>query len=274
MSLSSVGDWIWNDIAKTQHLHSPWAQRVFPMSSAQIEAEEAPLREEIASQHGATVALAYLDMKPLLLENVAISRFILMKQDVDLRMPLPEILTVQEAVAAASVDYLLTSEQKTLAGELLQAEYDWQEQMNRAWGTEEYKEYRDLISAMDRVSPTLRRRTLRDAILSRKLKINADLLLAKPAVKNPFLVNDLSVIPDRETLLAQAEALPRDRRASWIGRTCHLELLYMERDALLLAGGGDCTLTDEALLALEDAQAPVIHRYYELLQEALELPDV
>jgi len=64
-----------------------------------------------------TVIPSYLDLKPLLLENVAISEYIIMKQDPDLRQALPEVCKINEAVMLATMEYRLNlSQQEQLHG--------------------------------------------------------------------------------------------------------------------------------------------------------------
>lgn len=107
---------IWNALAETQPLQTEMAKRLFPLEqealSKALEADHARLAAEV----GEGVALAYQTVAPLLWERKAIAAF------VDRNGPnpaLPEVLSIEEAVAIASMDHLLTSsEQKTLREKL------------------------------------------------------------------------------------------------------------------------------------------------------------
>ena len=121
MSLTSVAAPIWNEIAKTQRLRTRWARRAFLLPTDQEMAEEVdkefhPLEKKV----GSTVASAYLCVKPLLLENVAISRFTL--DHPELRQALPEVVSINEAVILASQDYFMSQTQQNLLRKLLQAD--------------------------------------------------------------------------------------------------------------------------------------------------------
>ena len=75
MSLTSVATPIWNEIAKEQSLASQWARRAFkldPDRMAELDSQE--YRETTLKVRDPAVASAFLDLKPLLLENRAISR--------------------------------------------------------------------------------------------------------------------------------------------------------------------------------------------------------
>ena len=67
------------------------------------------------------VCRAFLDLKPLLLENVAISRHIQQTDNPSLRQALPEVTTVNEAVILASADQELSTLQQRRLEKLLQS---------------------------------------------------------------------------------------------------------------------------------------------------------
>ena len=90
---------IWNEIARTQKLKTAWARKTFPMTSEQMmqehEREGAELRQRGEEP---TVIVSYLETKPLLLENMAISRYLLQANRPELRDAMPEVTTPSEAV--------------------------------------------------------------------------------------------------------------------------------------------------------------------------------
>lgn len=104
---------IWNELAETQPLVTPMAQRLFPMPQEQLsralEAEHAKLTTEMGDD---VLALAYQKVAPLLWERKAIAAFV----DRNGQNPaLPLVESVEQAVAIASMEHpLSTSEQKTL----------------------------------------------------------------------------------------------------------------------------------------------------------------
>jgi len=123
MSLTSVASEIWNQIAETQELQTKWAQKAFRLDSdGMIELEDKEYGE-LKANHGQEVAAALLDVKPLLLENVAISRFIQSKGDPGLRNALPEVVTVSEAVMMATMDRWLTEAQHEQLKALLENQH-------------------------------------------------------------------------------------------------------------------------------------------------------
>lgn len=69
--------------------------------------------------HDPIVAQAYQALEPLLMENEAISQFVVTMDDLSLRAVLPEILTRAEAVELADRDLFLTDEQKVALMALL-----------------------------------------------------------------------------------------------------------------------------------------------------------
>ena len=98
----SIPSEILNEIAKTQQLRSQWAKRIFSMSEDQKN-EELDKEAEAALAKGMplSVVLNYQTFAPLLMENEAISKYVLAKNDPGLRAILPELTTVREATIAA-----------------------------------------------------------------------------------------------------------------------------------------------------------------------------
>lgn len=123
MSMTSVAAPIWNGIAKTQTLKTPWARRTFKMTGNQMAEAENEEYQSLKLRVGNEVATAYADVKPLLLENVAISRYIQEQGDQDLRQALPEVISIAEAIALASMERPLSRKQQTSLASLLRADY-------------------------------------------------------------------------------------------------------------------------------------------------------
>lgn len=67
------------------------------------------------------VAMAYQDMRPLLTENVAISKYT--QRHSEYRQALPEIVSISEAIAVASMDRPLNQTQQDSLKSLLEADY-------------------------------------------------------------------------------------------------------------------------------------------------------
>ena len=122
MSLTSVATRIWNEIAEGQQLKTQWAKKAFLLSPDEMAELEDLEYKELVKKYPHEVAAAFLDMKPLLLENVAISRHIQRTNSLELRNALPEVTTINEAVMLASLDRMLTRSQQKQLTELLKAE--------------------------------------------------------------------------------------------------------------------------------------------------------
>ena len=112
---------VWNEIAKSQPLSEPWAT-LFRMKDEELEQGIETLVDKPAEAAGADnrTVLAYRLTAPLLVENEAISSFLQETQQSSLRMSLPEINSVNEAVILASMEYRLTRSQQAKLKELLQ----------------------------------------------------------------------------------------------------------------------------------------------------------
>ena len=106
---------VWNAIAASQPLTQPWA-RMFAMTFEELTKAWAEIYKEIEAK-GADdkVCRAYAIVAPLLVENEAISSYIMATHRLDLRMSMPEINSPEEAVMVASEDLRMApSQQKVL----------------------------------------------------------------------------------------------------------------------------------------------------------------
>ncbi|MBJ6751349.1 hypothetical protein [Geomonas anaerohicana] len=111
---------VWNEIARTQILQTDWAKEAFCLDQQGINDFHSRECERLQAQHlDLDVILAYLDLRPLLIENVAITNFVLMVGDLDLRQALPEVVTVDEAVILGSADRCLSQSQAKQLRDLL-----------------------------------------------------------------------------------------------------------------------------------------------------------
>ena len=123
MSLNSVATPIWNEIAETQELRTEWGKMAFRLDHEKqvdlVEQEyEALLKRGVSEE----AAKAVMDMKPLLLENLAISRHIQRTESLHLRNALPEVTTISEAVMLATAEDSLTASQQQELSRLLKKE--------------------------------------------------------------------------------------------------------------------------------------------------------
>lgn len=111
---------IWNKIAQSQPLSQPWAT-LFRLNPEQLPEQLDALVDKPAESMGADnrTVLAYRLVAPLLIENQAISQFILESQSPSLRASLPEVNSVNEAVILASKEYRLTASQQAMLTRLL-----------------------------------------------------------------------------------------------------------------------------------------------------------
>lgn len=122
MSLNSVATPIWNEIARAQELKTEWARKAFSLNGEQmVKLVDREYEELKAAGVSPEVSKAFLDLKPLLLENVAISRHIQQTDNPSLRQALPEVTTVNEAVILASADQELSTLQQRRLEKLLQS---------------------------------------------------------------------------------------------------------------------------------------------------------
>lgn len=120
MALTSVATMVWNQIAETQKLKTAWARKVFAMGPQEmLEAEDAEY-QALKQTVGHDVAASYQDVKPLLLENVAISRFT--QAQPMYREALPEVTSISEALILASMERPLSPMQQNRLKRLLEAD--------------------------------------------------------------------------------------------------------------------------------------------------------
>ncbi len=119
MSLTSVAAPIWNEIAKTQKLKTEWARKTFALDAMAMAELENSEYQEAKKAADPWVAASFSDMKPLLLENRAISKFT--QAQPQYRLALPEVVSVSEAVMLASMERPLSKMQQKQLSELLQS---------------------------------------------------------------------------------------------------------------------------------------------------------
>ncbi len=120
MSLTSVAATVWNQIAQTQALQTAWAKKVFALNPEEMQQAEDKEYKALARAVGHDVAASYQDVKPLLLENEAISRFT--QAQPMYREALPEVTSIAEALILASMERPLSQTQQKLLKMLLAAD--------------------------------------------------------------------------------------------------------------------------------------------------------
>lgn len=108
----------WNQVAESQRLATPWAKQMFPLPQEELDdalaAEEKRLTLET---NDPVVASAYLKLMPLLWERTAISNFLLANPS--MRVAMPPIESLSEAVTMARRDFRLTTAQLTRLSAML-----------------------------------------------------------------------------------------------------------------------------------------------------------
>jgi len=120
MALTSVATAVWNQIAETQKLKTAWAKKAFALNSEEMQQAEDKEYKALARAVGHDVAASYQDVKPLLLENEAISRFT--QAQPMYREALPEVTSIAEALTLASMERPLSQTQQKLLKMLLAAD--------------------------------------------------------------------------------------------------------------------------------------------------------
>ena len=120
MALTSVATAAWNQIAETQKLKTAWAKKAFALNSEEMQQAEDKEYKALARAVGHDVAASYQDVKPLLLENEAISRFT--QAQPMYREALPEVTSIAEALTLASMERPLSQTQQKLLKMLLAAD--------------------------------------------------------------------------------------------------------------------------------------------------------
>ena len=115
---------IWNQIAKTQPVGSAFWKALMEKDQVQLTEHLAKLEAELERKGAdAAVTRSYLLVAPLLRETVTISRFVAEQASPDLRSCLPEVTSINEAVALATTEFRLKPSQQTQLAELLKT--DW-----------------------------------------------------------------------------------------------------------------------------------------------------
>ena len=105
----SVAASVWNQVAQ-QGLRTPWARRMFNLNQEELtQAHEAQADALEAKGVDPQVALAYLDVAPLVMEKEAISR--MRAERPMLASTLPETNSTDEAAALAIRDRALNAQQ-------------------------------------------------------------------------------------------------------------------------------------------------------------------
>ena len=100
---------IWNEIAETQDLATPWARKAFrlgPQAMADLQDEEYQSLKDKGVQP--LIARAMLTVKPLMLEARAIAGYLTEANRPDLLSALPIVETPEEAAQLAALEYNLT----------------------------------------------------------------------------------------------------------------------------------------------------------------------
>src|SRR5690554_675424 len=111
----------WNEIAEQGNLISEWANQMFRKTSDEVlkvlEQQGRKMREK---GYPDIVILAYQQTTPLLLENRAISQYIIQTEQPELRGALPEILSPDEGVYLMTKEHRLNEKERTLLRKLLE----------------------------------------------------------------------------------------------------------------------------------------------------------
>jgi hypothetical protein len=115
---------IWNEIAQTQALQHPIWRRLFALDQDSLTVEMEKLEKELEEKGAdARVIRGYVLTAPLLMENEAISLFVEASGSTSLRSCLPEVTTINEAVALATEEFRLKPSQQTFLAKLLTTAY-------------------------------------------------------------------------------------------------------------------------------------------------------
>ena len=118
--LTSVAAPLLNQMA--QMCRTKWARQTLRQGPEGLAMAEDRLYKEAKAKAPERAAMAFATVMPLLLENRAISRFVVKTQRPDLRSALPEVTTPSEAVALASTEFNLTSQEQSALLNLLQGD--------------------------------------------------------------------------------------------------------------------------------------------------------
>ena len=111
---------VWNKIADQPEMKQETLKTLFKMTPESLDLALDEQAERLTkSGHEDKVILAYQTVIPLLLENQAISAYLIKTDDLALRQALPEIQTVNEALLVAQKEYRLTVKQNQSLQQLL-----------------------------------------------------------------------------------------------------------------------------------------------------------
>jgi len=119
--MRQVAQSIWNEIAKRPEMQYSEMKALFSLSPEEIDAAlDAQADEMESAGEPDSVILAYQLVAPLLFEREAIQAFVLSTESFGLRAALPEILSVDEAVRIATMEYRLTDHEMVRLQNLLE----------------------------------------------------------------------------------------------------------------------------------------------------------
>lgn len=108
----------WNQIAESQPLKTEWAQQMFPLPQEDMDlALENEEKRLLRETNNPVLVSAYLKIMPLLWENAAISNYL--KDNPRLRIAMPPLQSIPEALMVASRDFQLTMRELMKLGEML-----------------------------------------------------------------------------------------------------------------------------------------------------------
>ena len=116
----SVAAEIWNQIAESQPMATEKWSRLMKMDPDAMNSALDEVMNETKAPN--KVMLAFVTVAPLLLENEAISLWILANEAHYLRSALPEVLSISEAVNLGSMEYSLTETERARLADLLRSE--------------------------------------------------------------------------------------------------------------------------------------------------------
>ena len=111
---------IWNQIAESQPMATEKWSRLMKMDSDAMDSALGEVMDDLKAPN--RVVLAFVTVAPLLLENEAISLWILANEAHYLRSALPEVLSISEAVNLGSMEYSLTETERARLADLLRSE--------------------------------------------------------------------------------------------------------------------------------------------------------
>lgn len=123
MALVNVADFIWNDIANTQCLRTPWARRAFALDNQQMAELEDADYFALKDKFGAAVASGFINVRPLFFECAAIEQYVRLHPG--FAAALPEISSPEIGALVASLDnWLIQDAEEAQLAALLAAELE------------------------------------------------------------------------------------------------------------------------------------------------------